>query len=164
MNDIDPTRLPMRPVPTCYPNLEIRPPERRPMKPLVYLASPYSHPSQHVREQRFEKVSKIAAEILLDGYLLPFSPIAHSHPMAVHGCPPISAVFATDWKAWQELDLAFIDRCDAIVVVQLDGWEQSVGVTAEIDYARSKGMPVIYFNPESMPIGDLRNIAAIVSA
>ncbi|HEY1066543.1 MAG TPA: DUF1937 family protein, partial [Pirellulales bacterium] len=120
-----------------------------PRKPLVYLASPYSHPSQDVRQQRFERVSQIAAQILLDDYVLPFSPIAHSHPIAVYG--QMLEAMTNAWAAWQELDIAFIDRCDAIVVVQLDGWDKSVGVAAEIDYARSRSMAVIYFNPESMP-------------
>jgi hypothetical protein len=41
-----------------------------------------------------------------------------------------------------------LGRCDEVVVLMLDGWEESIGVQAEIRIARELGKPVRYLAPE----------------
>ena len=67
-----------------------------------------------------------------------YSPISHSHPIAVQCDLPL------DYDHWEEADKAFIDWCDAVYVVRIPGWKKSTGVTKEIEYARSQGKGVIY--------------------
>lgn len=104
---------------------------------MIYLASPYSHQYAFVREERFAAVCKVSAKLMRDGHHI-YSPIAHSHPIASHGDLP------TGFDYWREYDWWFIEHVDELWVLMLDGWESSVGVTAEIKYARQLGKPVKY--------------------
>lgn len=107
---------------------------------MIYLASPYSHPDQAVREQRFRAACRAAVALLRAGQLV-FSPITHSHPLAQHGLPG-------NWQFWERYDREFLERCDEVVVLMLPGWKESVGVQAEIRIAGELGKPVRYLAPE----------------
>jgi hypothetical protein len=48
-----------------------------------------------------------------------FSPIAHTHPIALKGSLP------TDWEYWKKVDEEFIKACSKLGVLILDGWEDS---------------------------------------
>jgi nucleoside 2-deoxyribosyltransferase len=110
---------------------------------MIYLASPYSHVDPAVREQRFCAACQAAVALLHAGRVV-FSPIAHSHPLAQHGLPG-------NWHFWERYDRAFLERCDEVLVLMLDGWEESVGVQAEIRIARELGKPVRYLASELAP-------------
>jgi hypothetical protein len=107
---------------------------------IAYLASPYSHPAPAVREDRYRDACRAAAALLLAGQPV-FSPIAYSHPLVDHGLPG-------DWSFWQRYDRELLARCDEVVVLMLDGWQDSVGVREEIRIARELGKPVRYLAPE----------------
>lgn len=107
---------------------------------MIYLASPYSHPSETVREQRFIDVCRVTASLLQSGYFV-FSPIVHSHPL-VKFCTR-----GTGWDFWERIDREHLSRCDEVVVLMIDGWRESVGVKAEIRIARELGKPVRYLAP-----------------
>lgn len=102
---------------------------------LVYLATPYSHPDPEVRERRFREVNRVAANLMRDG-LHVFSPISHTHPIAVAGDLPKS------WEFWQAYDRAVLSACRNVMVLMQDGWRESTGVQAEIEIAREMGLPV----------------------
>lgn len=111
------------------------------MKPLVYLASPYMHPSPKMRELRAQQAMEFYARLRAAGYIV-YCPIAHSHEaseyMAAHGLP----VMDSEW--WREENEAFLEHCDLLIVLCLDGWEQSKGVTREIEFAEKRGMRVLF--------------------
>jgi len=109
---------------------------------LYYLASPYSHDNPNMRKERYEAVNDTTI-ILLNQNVYAFSPITYNHPMERHSLP-------TNWEFWMPYDIAFLERCDMVIVLTLDGWKESVGVTAEIEKAVSLGIPVIYLNPEEV--------------
>lgn len=106
---------------------------------LIYLASPYSHPDADVRERRFQAVCKAAGELMQLGYVV-FSPIAHSHSIAALCDMP------KDWAFWERQDTAILGRCSAMIVLKLDGWEQSIGIKAEVEFAQKRGIPVAWFD------------------
>ena len=114
-------------------------PERR---TVIYLASPYNHDDPNVQELRYWEACRAAAQMMRAGWLV-FSPIAHSHPIARFGLPG-------DFAFWETLDKAWIDRCDELVVLTISGWRDSVGVTAEIEYARQRGLPIRYVDPDEL--------------
>jgi len=107
------------------------------MPDLTYLASPYSHPDSAIREGRFRRVCEYAAKLMARGWFV-FSPIAHTHPMAVYGELPPGFDF------WEAYDVAMIARCQELHVLTLDGWKESRGVTREIEIAETAGIPVTY--------------------
>lgn len=114
---------------------------------MIYLASPYSHESKIVREYRFKMAAYCAAWLVQQDNVV-FSPICHSHPMAVEGG------LSGTWEFWQQYDLAFLEFATEMVVVTLDGWYESKGVMAEMAEARFKGIPVSYLNPITLELAE----------
>ena len=112
---------------------------------MIYLASPYSHESLLVRTQRHIAACQAAAELMGRGEVV-FSPIAHTHPIATVGSLPLG------WDYWEKVDREFLAVCDSVWVLTLDGWEESVGVQAEIAIAEAAGKHVTYADPASFGI------------
>lgn len=110
------------------------------MNNLIYLASPYSDPDPAVCEARFQAACRAAAELIRLGYAV-FSPIAHSHPIAmIGGIDHLSPV-------WYEADLPLLHACSRVIVLKLDGWDTSRGVSIEERIAREMEKPVMYMEP-----------------
>jgi len=105
-------------------------------RPVIYLASPYSHPDPAVRELRYEIAGEVATRLLHSGHLV-YSPIVHSHPLVLHG-------LSTGWEYWRDLDMAMLSRCQELLVLTISGWAESEGVQAEILAAKEMGMPIRY--------------------
>lgn len=108
-------------------------------QPLHYLASPYSQ-YQQGHEQAFLDAALSAAMLLKRGMHV-FSPICHSHPIAVHG-----HIDKVDHDFWLRLDIAILDECDSLLVLMMPGWNESRGVKAEIDHAEATGKPISYLS------------------
>ena len=105
---------------------------------MIYLASPYSHTDPAVREARYHAACRATAALIRAGQVV-FSPIVHGPPLVAFGLP-------TGWDFWEQTDRAFIERCDEVAVLMLDGWDQSVGVRAELEIARELGKPVRFLD------------------
>lgn len=110
------------------------------MRKLIYLAVPYSHPDPAVREARFHEANRIASQLMRDGHYV-FSPISHTHPIALAGGLP------TGWDFWEGYDRAILACCSKLLVVTLDGWKDSRGVQAEMAIARELGIRVETLSP-----------------
>lgn len=121
------------------------------MKPMIYVASPYS-PTQKcneeiastIREVRFKKVNKFMAHCLLnygEKYVF-FGPITHSHPISTQ--MPIEFNTFAFWVEGQ--DEHILARCAELWIYMDTGWEKSHGIEREIKLAKSMGIPIRYFN------------------
>lgn len=108
---------------------------------LIYLACPYSHRDESVRVERFNAVNFAAAKLMQKGKHI-FSPISHTHPIAVAGELPLG------WEYWEAYDRLVLNACEEVIVLMLDGWQESKGVQAEITIAKELGLPVSYLCPE----------------
>jgi hypothetical protein len=95
---------------------------------MIYLASPYSHRHAMIREQRYHDACLAAAQLLRSGQNV-FSPIVHGHPLVAHGLP-------TEWSYWEAFDRDHIRRCDQLAVLTIDGWQDSISVTAEMELGK----------------------------
>lgn len=109
---------------------------------MIYLASPYSHADELVREGRYREACKHAAMLMSDGEIV-FSPIAHSHPIAIY----LPSDKVCDFDFWMEQDLPILAACDDLYVLMLAGWEKSRGVAREIEFARQSAIPTTYIEP-----------------
>ena len=107
---------------------------------MIYLACPYSHEDEAVRIERFNAVNVVAAQLMRKGLHI-FSPISHTHPIAMAGGLP------KGWDFWNAYDRVMINACEKVMVLKIDGWEESVGVAAEIAIARELGMRVEFVEP-----------------
>lgn len=100
-----------------------------------YLASPYSHPDKEVRHFRYE-LTEEALAWLLEQKLWTYSPIVHCHNMARRLAMPTDAAF------WQDYNHTMMRSAQEILVLKIDGWDVSVGVTEELQYANNNGLAV----------------------
>lgn len=109
----------------------------------IYLTCPYTHDEQEVMLERTKESTRVAAELMMDGYNV-FSPLTHSHPISEW----MPHEYQTDADFWLERDLEFMELTDELFVLCLDGWKESTGVAREIMEATKKGIPVIYLEKE----------------
>jgi hypothetical protein len=107
---------------------------------MIYVAAPYSDPDLEVRKARYRAACAYVASLIGDG-LHPISPVVHCHPIAQrHDLPG-------NWEFWRRYDLSLLRRCDEMHVLMLPGWEESIGVTAEIEAAELMAIPVRFEIP-----------------
>lgn len=113
---------------------------------MIYLASPYMHPDEAVKQERHDAAVRAAIRIMAETGEAVFSPIAHSHYMHLWSSGRIGG----DWRQWADFDEAVIGACSAFYVLDLPGWEDSVGIAAETRIARRLGLPVVHVQPETV--------------
>jgi hypothetical protein len=102
---------------------------------LWYLASPYSkYPKGLVAA--FEDVAKVAGALLKTGVAC-YSPIAHTHPIAING-----ELDPYDHSIWIPLDHHMMDAAKGMIIAEMDGWDSSYGIGLEIDYFMKAGKPI----------------------
>lgn len=104
---------------------------------MIYLATPYTDKDHDVMERRFNTACIAAGKLMLAGNVV-FSPIAHTHPIAVRCELP------REWDFWKKYDTEMIAASKYLIVLKMPGWEKSRGVKAEIEIARNLGIPVQY--------------------
>ena len=112
---------------------------------MIYVCSVYSLNKDNIgveehkalMHERYEFVRDWTAHKLKEGFCL-FAPIAHCHDMSLNNDMP------RGWDFWGPLDMMYIDACDQLWVLEMPGWEDSVGITAEIKYAKEIGMDIAY--------------------
>jgi len=112
-------------------------------KQIIYLAIPYSHPDPAVREARFMMANKAAARLMERGEYV-FSPISHTHSIALVGNLPLG------WEYWQGYDREMLEACGKLIVLTAEGWRDSTGVTGEIAIATEYGIPIEYMDPAAL--------------
>lgn len=110
------------------------------IKPLIYLASPYSHPDDSVREENFRKVSQIAADLTAEGYIV-LSPITYGHTLLQFKEMP------SDWSFWASFCFSLLVKADKLLVCDnLEGWDKSRGVDEEMSFARDHGIKIEFLS------------------
>jgi len=107
---------------------------------MIYIASPFTHPDPLVMKHRRDAVFLYAAELTRRGVLC-FSPIVYGYPFfAEYDFPPA-------FGHWQMLNDHLIGASNGVHVLQLKGWEASLGVSHEIARATRLGLPIEYIQP-----------------
>lgn len=108
---------------------------------MEYLAIPYSHEDEEVMEYRAEVSDFIFSELAKEGRII-YAPISSCHHIAAkYGLP-------RNWEFWKTMDEVFIQKCDKIIFITLDGWEESTGLNEELQLAKKYGLEIEYLNPE----------------
>jgi len=109
---------------------------------IVYLATPYSHPSAAAREERFRISCHVAAWAMQQGHTV-FCPIAHSHPIAAY----LPEELLWDHGFWMVQDLPLLRLAHEVWVYPNDAAGISCGVAREVKEAESCGIHVRYISP-----------------
>ena len=106
-------------------------------EPYWYIASPYAgHPAGI--EAAFEEVCKATASLLCHGIRV-YSPIAHTHPIALYG-----ALDPRDHSIWLPADGPLMQAAVGIIVIKMDGWDVSKGIAHEVKQFQANARPVLY--------------------
>lgn len=104
----------------------------------VYLGSPYSkYEAGHNAAARV--VADAAASLMRRGLVI-YSPIAHGHAIAAHGLP-------LDWAFWKAQCQPLVDAAAGLIVLTMDGWQESVGLQYEIEEFVQAGKPILHVSP-----------------
>lgn len=114
-----------------------------PGRDLIYLATPYSRYPAGIYAA-FADASRLAAALLVAGHKV-YSPIAHTHPLAIHG-----KLDPLDLSIWLPFDEAMMERADLLVVAHMEGWDESKGVAHEIGVFRAAGKPIYDLDPDTL--------------
>lgn len=107
----------------------------------IYLASPYSHRSPFVREQRYLAAMQEMVEHLRQGVAI-YSPIVHCHELAKIVDLPKDAAF------WEAYNFTMLRGSRGLWLLMLPGWEESVGCAGEVEEALRLSLPVFYISPK----------------
>lgn len=93
---------------------------------LIYVGTPYSKYPAGI-EAAFRDACKLTARLLQEG-LKVYSPIAHTHPIAIHG-----GIDPFDYAVWLPFDGAIMAKSDAMLIAKMEGWDASKGIDHEIE-------------------------------
>ena len=77
-----------------------------------------------------------------------FSPIAHSHPIAL-----IGGIDPKSHDVWLPADEPLMLSACGVIVAMLPGWQDSHGVEAEIKLFKQSSKPVLYMMPDNDVLG-----------
>ena len=105
-----------------------------------YMGSPYSKYSKGLAQAHID-VCKEVARYIKAGVPV-YSPIAHTHPVAIYG-----DIDPLDHTIWLPADRPMMDAAHGLIVLKLDGWEDSYGLKYEIRVFMDAGKPVVYIEP-----------------
>jgi hypothetical protein len=108
---------------------------------LYYLATPYTKYASGI-EKAYIDACRIAADLIRRGHKV-YSPIAHTHGIATHG-----GIDPTDYEIWLAFNETMMQRCDAIMVARLPGWQESFGVLHEIKRFGEMNKSILFFTPK----------------
>ncbi len=110
---------------------------------LIYVGTPYTKYPAGI-EQAFIDACKLTGRLLQEG-LKVYSPIAHTHPIAVH-----AQIDPLDHDIWLPFDQAIMAKSDAMIIATLEGWDTSRGVAYEID--QFSGRPIFRVDPLTLAV------------
>lgn len=111
--------------------------ELRALPGYTYLATPYSKYPDGI-EAAFEEACRVTAYLIRNGVRV-FCPIAHTHPVAMHGkIDPLSH------DIWIPADAPLMDGATSLVVCMMESWRESYGIGVEIESFKAAGKPIFY--------------------
>lgn len=102
---------------------------------LAYLATPYKKYPRGM-EAAFIDAARVTARLLVAGVNV-YSPITHSHSLAVYG-----GLVGGDHAFWLPYDDLMMARCDTLIVAHMEGWRESKGIAHEIEFFKCAGKPI----------------------
>ena len=101
---------------------------------MVYICAPYTHWNPGVVSSRERAATALEYALVGEG-VMAHNPIRTGHNAT-----------GTD-EHWRRHGMEMLERSDAMLVLDLDGWEKSEGVQAELSLASAMRMPVMHLPP-----------------
>jgi hypothetical protein len=114
---------------------------------LIYLATVYSSNPDGITNAHVQ-ASALTAKLLRKGMKV-YSPIAHTHPIAVYG-----NIDPYDHSIWLPFDEAIMDVSDTLLIAKMENWQISKGINHEINVFRKAGKPIYTLDPQTLEIAE----------
>jgi len=112
----------------------------------VFIISPYTCDDEQVKLDRVMSANQYVGELANKGIVAYSAISAMDHLLYQCDLPG-------DWGFWQKHCEQMIESAKEVHVLQLDGWEESEGTTAEIDIANKYDKPIKY-----IPVRDFNDV------
>jgi hypothetical protein len=109
-----------------------------------YLATPYSKYPAGIVQAHADACAQAA--LLVKAGIPVYSPIAHTHPIAIEG-----RLDPYDHELWLEADRTFMEAAKGLIVCEMEGWQESYGIECEIKYFAQAGKPRFQMVPGVVP-------------
>lgn len=110
---------------------------------LIYLATPYSAYEWGI-EFAWKDASALAGALLKKGLNI-YSPVAHTHPIAIYG-----NINPLDHETWMRFDAAMVKKSDVLLVAKMRGWGESKGIAIEIEAFQKMNKPIYMLDQWSL--------------
>lgn len=104
---------------------------------LVYLSAPYSKAED--KDELMRQVMKFSGD-----YMVAYPGQHVVSPLFNHYSLHLVPQLGSDYDFWGSYSRNLLSRCDLMIVLQLPGWDQSVGVADEIAEAGARNIQVKY--------------------
>lgn len=104
---------------------------------LIYLAQPYTHPDESVREARFQMARYWTGKLIHNGAV--FSPIVHGRTIEAK-----IDYIDNPHKFWMSQCIPILRRSDEMFVLPIRGWRESRGLKDELAICKMLDIPVIF--------------------
>jgi hypothetical protein len=117
------------------------------MNQIFYLAAPYSGSEEEV-ENRMRQLC-IADAVLMKNGIFTMSPLMKHFIINYESLPG-------DWNYWKNYSEVLLSKADGMIVLKLDGWEQSTGVQAEIEICKKNNILIFFFTYEEILNGTFK--------
>jgi hypothetical protein len=102
-----------------------------------YLATPYTRYPMG-RPRAFTDTARVAGSLLAAGVNV-FAPIVHGHVLAT-----AAKNLKNDHEFWMAVNAPFMEPAIGVIVAQLPGWQDSIGIKAELAYFSEAKKPIVY--------------------
>lgn len=119
---------------------------------LIYLANAYSSKLEDKDQAALQQSQRRMLESSVGGRLKKRYSVTLILPIAISASMADLCKFGTGFDSWEQDDYTFISVCDEVWVLVSDGWSESVGVLAEIAFAKKHQINVRYLNPVSLDL------------
>ncbi len=121
-------------------------------KTCIYLANSYSSKLKDPDAAKYQEIQRRLLESYIGGQLKKKYNVSVILPIAMSASMADICAFDTGFSTWADDDLNFISRCDEVWVLVSDGWDTSVGVAAEIAFAKENNIPVKYIHKDTITV------------
>lgn len=110
----------------------------------IYLGSPYA--KYHAgMDEAARVVTECAGKLMARGMRI-YCPIAHGHAVTRYQELPRT------WSYWKNQDQPLIDAASSLIVLEMHGWWQSVGLEYEFGAFMKAGKPIVYVEPSELGV------------
>jgi len=120
--------------------------------PLIYVAGPYSAPTQQLVDENVN-IARAWAELIWNCGGVAICPHLNTQGFEKPGAMREgSSEWRSDFAMFLSGDFEIISRCDGVYFI--DGWEQSKGAVAEFAFAKYMGYPCFFTMQDVMKFID----------